>query len=94
MIGNDHAIEGGLEAGAAGSITACANLFPSAVQKVWSAASGADSHQAQVELSRLRKALESIPGKMIGAEKLLLNKLGVLKKKVAATGCLRSVELD
>ena len=81
LVGHDHAVSGGIMRGAAGSITACANLFPSAVQAVWSAASAAERQQAQVELSQLRTVIESIPGKMIGAEKLLLWKLGVLSDR-------------
>jgi dihydrodipicolinate synthase/N-acetylneuraminate lyase len=81
LVGNDHVVTEGLAQGAVGSITACANVFPSAVLTVHQAQSGSTRDAAQAELSRLRQVLELIPGKMVATQKLLLQHLGVVSDK-------------
>lgn len=78
LVGNDHVVAGGLAQGAVGSITACANVFPSAVLAVHQAPPGSDQEAAQTELSRLRRVLELIPGKLVATQKLLLHHIGVV----------------
>ncbi|MEE9466658.1 MAG: dihydrodipicolinate synthase family protein [Candidatus Neomarinimicrobiota bacterium] len=78
LVGTDHLIGEGLAAGAAGSITAGGNVFPTAVAAVYQASPGADRTAAQSELSSLRRILELAPGKMIASQKLLLHSLGVV----------------
>jgi len=80
LIGNDHAISEGISAGARGSITACANVFPSAVKTLYGHLHKPGEKQAQDELSVLRGVLEIIPGKMIAAQKLLLHIFGVVSQ--------------
>ena len=72
FVGNDHLVSGGLMRGGAGSITAAANVFPSAVLKVYQAESDARRAAAQAELSALRRVLDLIPGKLVATQKLLL----------------------
>jgi len=78
LVGSDHVVAGGLAQGAVGSITACANVFPSAVLAVHQAPPGPDREAAQTELSSLRRVLELVPGKMVATQKLLLHHLGVV----------------
>ena len=78
LVGSDHVVAGGLARGAVGSITACGNVFPAAVLAVHQARPGPDREAAQLELSRMRRVLELIPGKLVAAQKLLLHRLGVV----------------
>lgn len=80
LVGSDHVVAGGLALGAVGSITACGNVFPSAVLAVRRAEPGADREAAQVELSSLRWVLELVPGKMVATQKLLAYRLGVVPR--------------
>ncbi len=81
LVGHDKAISGGRAAGAAGSITACANVFPSAVRAVWNAGDEDTRAGCQRELDRLRGVLELVPGKMVAIQKLLLQRLGVVAER-------------
>ena len=81
IVGSDHVVAEGLAQGAVGSITACANVFPSAVLTVHQAEPGPTRDAAQIELGRLRKVLELIPGKMVATQKLLLNHIGVVSER-------------
>lgn len=81
LVGNDHVVAEGLAQGAVGSITACANVFPSVVLTVHQAQPGSIRDSAQTELSRLRQVFELIPGKMVATQKLLLHHLGVVSDK-------------
>ena len=78
LIGNDHALSEGVKAGARGSITACANVFPSTVKILYSSMFTSLQSQAQSELSALRGLLDMIPGKLVAVQKLLLHLLGVV----------------
>ena len=80
LIGNDHAISAGMSAGARGSITACANVFPGAVKLLYQQLGKPAQAQAQAELSALRGVLEIVPGKMVAVQKLLLHLLGVVEQ--------------
>ncbi|UCH10370.1 MAG: dihydrodipicolinate synthase family protein, partial [Fidelibacterota bacterium] len=79
LLGSDHVIAGGLALGAVGSITACGNVFPSAVLQVYAPQPGTEREKAQAELSLLRGVLESVPGKAVAIQKLLLDILGVVE---------------
>jgi dihydrodipicolinate synthase/N-acetylneuraminate lyase len=79
LLGSDHVISEGLALGAIGSITACGNVFPTAVLKVYAAQPGPARETAQTELSLFRGVLESVPGKAIAIQKLLLKFLGVVE---------------
>ncbi len=81
LVGTDHLVAEGLAAGAAGSITAGGNVFPTAVTAVYQAAPGTARTLAQSELSSLRRVLESAPGKMIAIQKLLLFRLGIVARQ-------------
>ncbi|MEE9465136.1 MAG: dihydrodipicolinate synthase family protein [Candidatus Neomarinimicrobiota bacterium] len=81
LVGNDHVMAEGFAHGAAGSITACGNVFPSAVLTVHQSASGPDRETAQAELSDLRRILELIPGKMVATQKLLLHHFGTVSTR-------------
>ena len=78
LIGSDHAVAVGMALGAVGSITACANVFPSAVLVVHQARTGPQRDAAQAELSRLRRVLELVPGKLVSTQKHLVHHLGVV----------------
>ena len=78
LVGSDHILAPALAAGAVGSITACGNVFPSAVTAVYQASPGPARIAAQQELGRLRKVLELVPGKLIAIQKLLLYLLRVM----------------
>ncbi len=78
LVGTDHILAPALAAGAVGSITACGNVFPSAVTAVYQVLPGPARTAAQQELSRLRKVLELVPGKLIATQKLLLYLLRVM----------------
>ncbi|MFB0515007.1 MAG: dihydrodipicolinate synthase family protein [Candidatus Neomarinimicrobiota bacterium] len=80
LVGSDHVVAGGLAQGAVGSITACGNIFPSAVLAVYQARPGPARQAAQDELSRLRRVIELIPGKQVAIQKLLLYHLGVVAR--------------
>ena len=81
LVGHDKAISAGRAAGAAGSITDCANVFPSAVRAVWNAENEETRIGCQRELDRLRGVLEVIPGKMVAIQKLLLYRIGVVAER-------------
>lgn len=81
FVGSDHRMAAGLAAGSAGSITAAANVFPSAVLAVQRAQPGARREAAQAELSRLREVLERIPGKMVSTQKVLAARLGIVQRR-------------
>ncbi len=60
--GNDHRVAEAALDGAAGSITACANVFPELVAAVQRAAAGqGDPSRAQARLSAVRSLLEAYP---------------------------------
>lgn len=80
LVGNDNALSGGLDRGAAGSITACANVFPAAVLRVYRCESPSERELAQQELSLLRGILESVQGKMVAIQKYLLQRLGIVNR--------------
>ncbi len=80
LVGSDHVVAGGLSLGAVGSITACGNVFPSALLAVRRAGPGSDREAAQAELSSLRRVLELVPGKMVATQKLLAYRLGVVPR--------------
>jgi 4-hydroxy-tetrahydrodipicolinate synthase len=62
FVGNDHRVAEACAAGGAGSITACANVFPDLAQAAQRAAyGGRDSGPAQAQLSAARAALEAYP---------------------------------
>jgi 4-hydroxy-tetrahydrodipicolinate synthase len=62
FVGNDHLIGAACCEGGAGSITACANIFPDLVGAVQRAAwGGGDVATAQATLSEARTLLESYP---------------------------------
>jgi 4-hydroxy-tetrahydrodipicolinate synthase len=62
FAGNDHRVVEACQAGGAGSITACANVFPSLVAAAQRAAHGeGDPTLAQARLSAARSALDAFP---------------------------------
>ncbi len=62
FVGNDHLVGAACCNGGAGSITACANVFPDLVRAVQRAAwDGGDVDSAQQQLSAARALLESYP---------------------------------
>jgi 4-hydroxy-tetrahydrodipicolinate synthase len=81
LVGNDHVVAEGLAQGAVGSITSCANVFPSVVLTVHQAQPGPIREAAQAELSSLRRVLDLIPGKMVATQKLLLYHLGAVSNR-------------
>ncbi|MEQ8763469.1 MAG: dihydrodipicolinate synthase family protein [Planctomycetota bacterium] len=81
FVGNDHLLAGGLRDGAAGGITALANWVPQVHRRLLAAhASGADTGDAQAELSRWRSVFEAHP--MQGALKYALHTAGLPARHV------------
>jgi 4-hydroxy-tetrahydrodipicolinate synthase len=74
LIGNDHVLAAGLEAGAWGGMHAVANVFPAQVAAVVRSAGG-ERAQAQARLGRARALLERYP--VPAGAKRLLEHLGL-----------------
>ncbi len=81
FVGSDRWVAAGLTLGAVGSITAAANVFPSAVLAVHRARPGAGREAAQAELNRLREVLERVPGKIVSTQKALAARLGIVHRR-------------
>ena len=81
LVGSDHLVAAAVDGGAAGSVTACANVFPAAVLAVYRASQGPEREAAQARLSALRRVLELVPGKLVAAQKMMLARLGVVPRQ-------------